>query len=222
MLQKSILGAALLVLGAVPSWCAYVPVYRVSDYQGTILNASLASDGVVASSCTVDYDPANNLFGYLPASIKSPSAFISGTCYIGTQSLAVSVWYSDDTRTILQIPVSNGVPFSYYFNLDSARSLRYPSYSFQVGVQDYIQGYCHISELQFYYPQNQFSLEISTDAIASLLSNTTFETTITSISAVSNLADFVTFAPNSDGGKAAFLFGCVLAFAFIVGIKATA
>jgi len=227
MLTKAILGIALLVGGAIPVWSAYIPVKAVLGDSGYYPNAILMRDGDLNSfgDGYIQFGGvahplhATLPVGYSVAAIKldfKPTA--SGPWRLSFNFADSSVSYCTFTATPTVLNTQFCSSYEGYVNKPYAQpeslTIEYQ------GAEAY--AYLYIYEWSTFTPADEYSTIITSDTIGSLLQNATFQTTITSVAAVSNIADFLTFAPNSDGGKAAFLFGCVLAFAFIVGIKATA
>jgi len=228
MRQSALVGAALIFLSAAPTFAEYIPFARVSTNLGSgpMSGAVLMVDGVETSSGVVYWAAFGNAVveNYLNTPLSVGAVKLCYTCNDGKpkswrifNSAGTLAEYNDS------MPVSLGGG-CFYWGLQTPIVPRYsggPAFTFgpvnYTGLNsDHI---CEIFEMQVLSPTDAQSVVITSDVIAGLLSNATFQTVISSIAAASDIADWLTFAPNETGGKAAWIFGCFLAVVFIIGIR---
>jgi len=225
MFLRLIVGLAVCMGAASPAFCAYVSPPTETDFNFTsIINPYSSIDGDDVSYTFFSttntattygmihhyfYDsPYLNVialkFTYLPVGNTGDGILYQYSC-VGDENTvegSLAVTASKYTQTIA---IPSGCYLQWY-------GLKLPLGGAMTGFALYESAMLKIEGLPY-------TVGITSSVISELLSNATFQTTISSIAAASDIADFLTFAPNENGGKAAFLFGCLLAAMFILGLK---
>lgn len=225
MFRSLLFGAAFLIWGAAPSWAGYVPVNVCLPYSsGYFANSALSSDGVDTSYgiAYLRYGSANrDVYCMIPSSASTSIVRITG--YTNeNMDFRVTLRYADGVDSGETFTAVANVVNTWYLSPTPAyidKVFRTPDAIKIEAVSTKDYAYFYIGEVQIFSPSSSIDTIITPDVIESLLQNATFQTTISSIAAASDIADFITFKMNETGGKAAWLFGCFLALMFIFGIR---
>lgn len=228
MLKRLIVGVALLTASAAPAFCGYIPFSDAYSYTGNGSLYFLMHDGDSSSYGYNYWTSINPMYFYVPAGVKGSAIRLDWMCVDGALSKTVMVHYADGTTTSSVLYTTDSVRSTQFalvgYPYKELRPLNVSDYAGSATVEIYPTIYptnaiCYVYEAQLFSPTDSFSAVITTDSINSLLQSATFQTTITSVAAVSDIADYLTFASNENGGKAAFMFGTLLAIMFIIGIR---
>jgi len=214
-----ILGVALFMGSAAPAFCDYISVDGVglSGSCTSYYGLPLAQDGVL-----------DNFEGYV---YWSPGCKLTATVKPGTRASAVRVslnspsyrlfklwaFYEDGASTYVYKDLASGVPEVFYLGLDITRNLRTSSYAFLLEPDSDYNDLCFIGDIQIAYPVDPQSTLITSSTIKGIIEDSEFEAVVTSITAVSEIADWITFR-NFPGAVHSFFWGVLFALVFWGGI----
>jgi len=218
-----IIGAILFMGGVAPSFAAYVPVSDITSFTGSHANTILMRDDDLTSSGYIYWTSNNQLWIYTPAGMTAGVWRVTMNCADGAKKKAFTIYYEDGT--------SAGP--SLFYSTDSVTGTFYSQYGYPtkalrspesgpsaiMSLDGTSSGLCYVYEISSWSPNNPYSQVITSETISALLSNATFQTTITSITAVSEIADFMTFKGTA-GGVHSWIWGAIFMLSFYAGLYA--
>lgn len=199
MFVKTIIGVALIFLSAAPSWSSSLEQPWVLDFSTGVTRAYFSVDTQIN---VTDYVGGYGWIKFSLGDVITP-LIVGDLICDSSKQFSFTTYACDGTSYTSDITPTGCI-------VDGTNVLKHYTFPSNATFQPICVSSAVVNFPTQIYPVEFRYLNIGYTPVA--IQQAVYSST-------GALADFFTFAPNENGGKAAWLFGCFLALMFIFGIR---